>query len=127
MGNSTERRFGWRRRRSTCRRYGCCRAASAGSRTTRSIADLSQAGPLHAIVIGSGPNGLAAAIALARAGHSVRIYEAEDTIGGGMRSAPLTGPGSVHDLCSTVHALVPTSPFLRTLPLAEHGLSLVTP
>ena len=86
-----------------------------------------QAGPLHAIVIGSGPNGLAAAIALARAGHSVRVYEAEDSIGGGMRSAPLTGPGSVHDVCSTVHALVPASPFLRSLPLAEHGLSLVYP
>jgi phytoene dehydrogenase-like protein len=88
---------------------------------------LSQAGQLHAIVVGSGPNGLAAAIALARAGHSVRVYEAEDTIGGGMRSAPLTGPGSVHDVCSTVHALVPASPFLRTLPLAEHGLSLAYP
>ena len=88
---------------------------------------MSKAGPLHAIVIGSGPNGLAAAIALARAGHSVRVYEAEDTIGGGTRSAPLTGPASVHDVCSTVHALVPLSPFLRTLPLAEHGLSLVIP
>ena len=86
-----------------------------------------QAGQLHAIVIGSGPNGLAAAIALARAGHSVRVYEAEDTVGGGMRSAPLTGPGSVHDVCSTVHALVPASPFFRSLPLAEHSLSLVYP
>ncbi len=88
---------------------------------------MSQADQPRAIVVGSGPNGLAAAIALARAGHAVRIYEAEDTIGGGMRSAPLTGPGSVHDVCSTVHALVPASPFLRTLPLAEHGLSLVYP
>ena len=88
---------------------------------------MSQPGQLHAIVIGSGPNGLAAAIALARAGHSVRVYEAEDTIGGGTRSAALTGPASLHDVCSTVHALVPISPFLRTLPLAEHGLSLVQP
>jgi phytoene dehydrogenase-like protein len=82
---------------------------------------------LDAIVIGSGPNGLAAAIALARAGRSVRVYEAADTIGGATRSAALTLPGYIHDICSTVHALVPASPFLRTLPLAEHGLELVQP
>lgn len=83
--------------------------------------------PLDAVVIGSGPNGLAAAITLAKAGRSVLVREAADTIGGGARSAELTLPGFVHDTCSTVHALVPISPFFRNLPLAEHGLELVTP
>jgi phytoene dehydrogenase-like protein len=82
---------------------------------------------LDAIVIGSGPNGLAAAITLALAGRSVRVYEAEATIGGAMRSAELTKPGFLHDVCSTVHALVVASPFLSTLPLGEHGLELVHP
>ncbi|MGE5262432.1 MAG: FAD-dependent oxidoreductase, partial [Acidobacteriota bacterium] len=62
-----------------------------------------------AIVVGSGPNGLAAAITLARAGRSVRVYEANDTIGGGIRSAELTLPGFVHDVCSTVQALTTVS------------------
>jgi len=75
-----------------------------------------------AVVIGSGPNGLAAAIALAQAGVSVRVVEAEETIGGGTRSAELTLPGFVHDVCSAVHPMGVLSPFLRTLPLAEHGL-----
>jgi len=82
---------------------------------------------IDAIVVGSGPNGLAAAIALAREGLSVRVFEAEPTIGGGMRSAPLTEPGFVHDVCSAVHALVAASPFFKTLPLAEHGLEFVHP
>ena len=82
---------------------------------------------LDAIVIGSGPNGLAAAITLARAGRSVRVYEAQDTIGGATRSAALTLPGFVHDVCSTVHALAIASPFLRTLPLDTHGLTFVHP
>ena len=82
---------------------------------------------LDAIVIGSGPNGLAAAITLARAGRSVRVFEAEDEPGGGLRSRALTDEGFVHDVCATVHALVPLSPFLRTLPLAEHGLELALP
>src|SRR5262249_43006165 len=82
---------------------------------------------IDAIVVGSGPNGLAAAIALAREGLSVRVLEAEPTIGGGMRSAPLTGPGFVHDVCSAVHALVAASPFLKTLPLADYGLEFVHP
>ena len=82
---------------------------------------------LDAIVIGSGPNGLAAAITLALAGRSVRVYEAEATIGGATRSAELTQPGFIHDVCSAVHALVLASPFLSTLPLGEHGLELVHP
>ena len=84
-------------------------------------------GGLDAIVVGSGPNGLAAAIVLARAGCSVRVYEGQPTIGGGMRSAELTEPGFVHDVCSTVHALALASPFLKELPLADHGLELVHP
>jgi phytoene dehydrogenase-like protein len=80
-----------------------------------------------AVVVGSGPNGLAAAIALARAGRSVLVLEAEDTIGGGCRSDELTLPAFVHDTCSTVHALALASPFLSELPLAEHGLELVHP
>ena len=82
---------------------------------------------LDAVVIGSGPNGLAAAITLARAGRSVRVFEAQPTIGGGTRSQTLTEPGYVHDVCSAVHALAAVSPFLKTLPLAAHGLELVHP
>ena len=78
-----------------------------------------------AIVVGSGPNGLAAAIAIARAGRSVLVREAASEIGGGLRSAELTEPGVVHDVCATIHPLAAASPFLRTLPLAEHGLELV--
>jgi phytoene dehydrogenase-like protein len=80
-----------------------------------------------AIVVGSGPNGLAAAIALARAGRSVLVLEAADTAGGGMRSAELTLPGFVHDVCSAIHPWPIASPFFRTLPLAEHGVELVHP
>jgi phytoene dehydrogenase-like protein len=80
-----------------------------------------------AIIIGSGPNGLAAAITLARAGRSVLVYEAADTIGGSTRSAEITLPGFTHDICSTVHALALASPFLRNLPLSQHGLQLVHP
>ncbi|HEU4988612.1 MAG TPA: NAD(P)/FAD-dependent oxidoreductase, partial [Gemmatimonadaceae bacterium] len=80
-----------------------------------------------AIVVGAGPNGLAAAVALARAGHSVRVYEAAPAVGGGSSSAALTEPGFVHDVCSAVHALVLASPFLKTLPLGDHGLEYVHP
>ncbi len=80
-----------------------------------------------AVVVGSGPNGLAAAIALAQSGREVTVLEGADTLGGGCRSEELTLPGFVHDTCSTVHALALISPFLRTLPLAEHGLELVQP
>ena len=80
-----------------------------------------------AIVVGSGPNGLAAAIALAQAGRSVLVLEAAETIGGGTRTAELTLPGFRHDVCSAVHPLALASPFLRSLPLAEHGLEFAHP
>jgi phytoene dehydrogenase-like protein len=80
-----------------------------------------------AIVVGAGPNGLAAAIELARAGLSVRVLEAADTVGGGARSAELTLPGFVHDVCSAIHPLGVASPFLRTLPLAEYGVEWIEP
>jgi phytoene dehydrogenase-like protein len=80
-----------------------------------------------AVVVGSGPNGLAAAITLARSGRSVLVLEAAETVGGGVRSAELTLPGFVHDVCSAIHPLAKASPCFRELPLAEHGLELVHP
>lgn len=80
-----------------------------------------------AAVIGSGPNGLAAAITLAQAGRSVVLYEAKETVGGGMRSAELTLPGFVHDICSAIHPLGVGSPFFRNLPLHEFGLEWIQP
>jgi phytoene dehydrogenase-like protein len=80
-----------------------------------------------AIVIGSGPNGLSAAILLAQAGRRVVVYEALDRVGGGCRSEALTLPGFVHDVCSAVHPMGVASPFFRTLPLGEHGLKWVYP
>jgi phytoene dehydrogenase-like protein len=80
-----------------------------------------------AIVIGSGPNGLAAAIELARCGRSVTVYEANDTVGGGMRSGEATLPGFTHDHCATIGAMVYGSPFLSSLPLAEFGLEPIHP
>ena len=82
---------------------------------------------VDAIVVGAGPNGLSAAVALARAGHSVRVYEAAPAVGGGSSSAALTEPGFIHDVCAAVHALVLASPFLKALPLAQHGLEYVHP
>lgn len=75
-----------------------------------------------AIVVGSGPNGLAAAITLARAGYSVKIFEKADFPGGGLHSAELTVPGFIHDVCSAVHPLAVVSPFFKSLPLEKHGL-----
>jgi phytoene dehydrogenase-like protein len=80
-----------------------------------------------AIVIGSGPNGLAAAITLAQAGLSVVVFEAKETIGGGMRSAELTLPGFIHDICSAVHPLGIGSPFFKSLPLDQYGLEWIQP
>lgn len=80
-----------------------------------------------AIVIGSGPNGLAAAITLAEAGHSVVVYEAENAIGGGLRSAQLTLPGFVHDVCSAVHPMAASSQFFRRLNLENYGLRWIYP
>ena len=80
-----------------------------------------------AIVVGSGPNGLAAAITLARAGRSVVVYEAHPTVGGGMRSAELTLPGFVHDICSTVQGTSTASPFFRDLDLGRLGLEFIDP
>jgi phytoene dehydrogenase-like protein len=77
---------------------------------------------LDAVVVGSGPNGLAAGIELARAGKSVLILEAKDTIGGGARTEQVTLPGFHHDICSAIHPMSVVSPFIRELPLAAHGL-----
>lgn len=79
------------------------------------------------IVIGSGPNGLAAAIEVARAGHSVIVLEGQETIGGGARTAELTLPGFHHDVCSAVHPFAVASPFFRKLPLSNFGLKWIEP
>jgi phytoene dehydrogenase-like protein len=79
------------------------------------------------VVVGSGPNGLAAAVAMARKGRSVLVLEARDEVGGGASSAELTLPGFIHDPFSAVHPLGIGSPFFRTLPLDEHGLEWVHP
>jgi phytoene dehydrogenase-like protein len=81
----------------------------------------------NAVVVGAGPNGLAAAIELARNGRSVAVLEANDRVGGGARSAELTIPGFVHDLGSAIHPLGFASPFFRGLPLGDHGLEWVHP
>ena len=88
---------------------------------------MTERGAYDAVVVGAGPNGLAAAVELARAGRSVAVLEAEETVGGGTRSAELTLPGFVHDLGSAIHPLGYASPFFRTLPLEEHGLEWVHP
>lgn len=80
-----------------------------------------------AIVVGAGPNGLAAAVALARAGLRVTVLEAADTIGGGTRTSELTVPGVLHDHCSAVHPMAAASPFLTTLGLERHGLEWCYP
>lgn len=80
-----------------------------------------------AVVVGAGPNGLAAAIELARAGRSTLVVEASATPGGGCRSAALTQPGFVHDSCAAVHPLGIASPFFRSLPLERHGLEWIQP
>ena len=95
--------------------------------STRSADSMAPYDRFDAIVVGSGPNGLAAAVELARAGKSVRVYEAKDTIGGGTRTAELTLPGYWSDICSAIHPLGIGSPFFRTLPLADYGLEWIHP
>lgn len=80
-----------------------------------------------AVIIGSGPNGMAAAICLAQQNLSVLILEAGETVGGGARSAELTLPGFIHDVCSTIHPLAVASPFFQTLPLEKFGLEFIEP
>jgi phytoene dehydrogenase-like protein len=88
---------------------------------------VSDRAPLDAIVIGAGPNGLAAALTLAQAGRSVRVYEAASTVGGGTRTQELTLPGFRHDVCSTIVPLTVASPFFRTVDLAAYGVELIQP
>ena len=78
-----------------------------------------------AVVVGSGPNGLSAAVALARAGHSVKVIEGQPTLGGGARTLPLTLPGFQHDLCSAIHPMALGSPFFQELELEKHGVEFV--
>lgn len=80
-----------------------------------------------AIIIGSGPNGLAAGIRLAQEGLAVKIFEQADTIGGGTRTLELTQPGFHHDICSAIHPMAKASPFLNSLPLEEYGLEWIHP
>ena len=80
-----------------------------------------------AVVVGSGPNGLAAALVLARNGFEVAVYEAADEIGGGTRTRELIEPGVRHDVCSAVHPFAVISPFFRTLDLGRHGLEWCWP
>jgi phytoene dehydrogenase-like protein len=82
---------------------------------------------LDAVVVGSGPNGLTAAVTLARAGLQVQVFEAAESLGGGTRTDELTLPGFRHDLCSAVHPLGAGSPALTALPLADHGLQWLQP
>lgn len=80
-----------------------------------------------AVVIGSGPNGLAAAITLARAGAKTLILEAKPSIGGGLRTLPLTLPGYHHDMCAAAHPLAQASPFFQSLPLEQYGVRWAFP
>src|SRR3954462_5389339 len=80
-----------------------------------------------AVVVGAGPNGLVAAITLARAGRRVVLFEAASSIGGGLRSEALTEPGYVHDVCSPAQALGGASPAFAALQLDQHGVEWVPP
>ena len=80
-----------------------------------------------AVIVGAGPNGLAAAITLAKAGQSVLVFEGYETIGGGTRTRELTLPGYLHDVCSAIHPMGIGSPFLQSLPLERYGLEWIHP
>src|SRR5919106_217970 len=80
-----------------------------------------------AVVVGAGPNGLAAAVVLAQGGRSVLVVEANERIGGGARTAELTLPGYRHDVCSAIHPMAVISPLFQTLPLADFGLEWIHP
>jgi len=84
-------------------------------------------GQPDAVVVGAGPNGLAAAIVIAQAGRAVTVFESAEMVGGGCRSAALTLPGFVHDICSAVHPFALVSPLFRSLPLAKYGLDWIEP
>jgi phytoene dehydrogenase-like protein len=84
-------------------------------------------GHVDAVVVGSGPNGLAAALVLAAAGLSVQVFEAADSPGGGARTKELTLPGFQHDVCSAVHPMAAASPFFRAFDLPAHGVELLQP
>ncbi len=88
---------------------------------------MSSSGRQDAVVVGAGPNGLAAAIALADAGLSVELIEASTQVGGGLSSAELTEPGFTHDLCSAIHPFAAASPYLTSLDLERYGLEWVQP
>ncbi|QNI32685.1 NAD(P)/FAD-dependent oxidoreductase [Alloacidobacterium dinghuense] len=81
----------------------------------------------HAVVVGSGPNGMAAAIVLAEAGYGVELHEAQSTIGGGARTLELTLPGFLHDFGAAIHAMAAGSPFFSSLPLSQHGVEWIHP
>src|ERR1051325_10882298 len=93
----------------------------------RHIANVPSQFSYDAVIVGSGPNGLAAAVRLAQGKLSVLVLEAEPTIGGGVRSAEITLPGFTHDICSAIHPLGLGSPFFRKLPLEKHGLRWIQP
>src|SRR5215207_7217825 len=80
-----------------------------------------------AVVVGSGPNGLAAAITIAQQGGKVLVVEGKETVGGGMRSAEVTLPGFVHDICSAIQPMALASPLFSKLPLKDYGLEWVDP
>ena len=109
------------------RKLRCQSRRFRGKRSGRRAAQKLMKTEYDAVVVGSGPNGLAAAITLAQAGCSVLVLEANSTIGGAARSAGLTRPGFVHDLGSAIHPLAFGSPFFRTLPLQRHGLEWIQP